>query len=58
MSYQPLGVKGLINSLLELYDKISGSLTDTGLRYNLCFPDEGNDMAITLSELKNIIMIT
>ena len=51
-------MKGLINSLLELYDKISGSLTDTGLRYNLCFPDEGNDMAITLSELKNIIMIT
>ena len=28
-------------------------LTEIGLRYNLCFPDDGNDMAMTLSAIKN-----
>ena len=27
----------------------NSQLTETGLRYNLCFPDDGNDIAITLS---------
>ena len=37
------------SDMRQFYQTKNGLLTEIGLRYNLCFPEDGNDMAITLS---------